>query len=479
MKIVGGVFIALVLLLVFFSKTVYNYDLPRVTAQRPNSGRLDKVETSSGQAEWEATEKIYAPLTGDVAEVLVEEGDRVEAGQPLYRMSYDADVDSAERKLREIDNSEKKLVNDVENTKLSIEQAKRQIDSVERSIQAVDAEVAAIEENAAAAAAKADNDMAQLEMDILKAERSLADSEVLFEIGAGTARDVDTARESLDALELKRQAQELSAADTQRSYAKQADDVRAKVADYRKSIEDSRAQIETYELSLQSKDIDLAGYALQAEPYKQQLDDYEAHAVVASPTNGTVLSLGTEKGVRVNENAMVAEVGVEGSFVVFCSISIDNNFVGTGDPCQLENSTHTLAGSVQSITLAGASATGSGGATSKTVKIALDSDEVESGETFTITFEKMSQTSYTLVPNSALNVDNEGYYVYQVKRRKGILGDEYYIGRLGVYIGDSDGTNTAIVRGTMFFDPLVISSDKTISEGDVVLLENESDFLES
>jgi hypothetical protein len=112
----------------------------------------------------------------------------------------------------------------------------------------------------------------------------------------------------------------------------------------------------------------------------------------------------------------------------------------------------------------------------KTVAIALVSEEVTAGETFSITFEKVSATTYTLVPNSALNQDNDGYFLYQVKRRSGMLGREYYLERQSVYIGDSDSKNTVIVRGVTFFEPVVLTSDKAVSVGDVVTLTNVGDF---
>jgi hypothetical protein len=105
-----------------------------------------------------------------------------------------------------------------------------------------------------------------------------------------------------------------------------------------------------------------------------------------------------------------------------------------------------------------------------------DVNDITAGETFDITFEKESTGSYILVPNGTLNMDGDGYFLYQVKQRNGLLGKEFYLEKLRVYTGDSDSDNTVITRGVTFFEPIVSLSDKGISEGDIVKLSNEGDF---
>jgi hypothetical protein len=114
----------------------------------------------------------------------------------------------------------------------------------------------------------------------------------------------------------------------------------------------------------------------------------------------------------------------------------------------------------------------------KSVSITVRSGEVRPGESFDIVFEKNSAAAYTLVPNAALNHDNDGYFLNQIKRRKGILGEEYYTERLDVYIGDSDRTNTVIIRGITFFEPVVLRSSQAVVSGGAVSLVNPGDFFE-
>ena len=191
--------------------------------------------------------------------------------------------------------------------------------------------------------------------------------------------------------------------------------------------------------------------------------------------------------------SLIVTCGVTGAYEVLCKASLDNNFIMVGDTCKLENSSMYIEGTVTKITpkdqvkeiTVFVSANNQQSEEAEAEKNMLrkfgrqsfgDINDITAGETFDITFEKESTGSYTLVPNGTLNMDSNGYFLYQVKQRNGILGKEYYAEKLRVYIGDSDTDNTVITSGIVFFEPIVSLSDKGFSEGDVVKLKNEGDF---
>lgn len=424
-KTIGGFFLAALVLLIFFSKTIYDYNLPDVTAVEPERGPLSKLEMSAGVADWAEVENLYAPVSGTVEEVFISEGEYVKAGQELYRMEFDRD--ETVRKLSELENNKQKLQIDIQNTKLRLE-------DIERSIGAL--------------SGGGGYELEVIDMDIKKAEDAVYEAVLLYDLGEISLSELEEAKSALDALYLKR-------AETQR-----------KNQDTLSGCEADKAALL---LDLQAKNLDLENLALQAEPYQKMLEEYDKYAVITAPADGYLLALDAEKGLSINENTLTASIGVGSEFIVECAVSLDNNFVIPGDACKLDNSVHRLDGVVKSVTPA---------ENGKTVEVLVSAEDVTAGETFDILFEKESATSYTLVPNGALNQDNDGYFLNQVKRREGILGDEYYIERLDVYIGDSDSEHTAIVEGITFFEPVVLVSDKPVEAGDVISLENAGDFFE-
>jgi multidrug efflux pump subunit AcrA (membrane-fusion protein) len=456
----GGAFAGLLAILMFLSGTIYQYDLPRVSAGRPGNGFLNKRETSSGYADWETINKLNSPIAGKIAEVLVDEGDRVAAGQVLFRLSFDRT--EAERRLKEIENSRNKLDVDIQGIQLRMDRARRSMaDSAASQAEArKQYEKAATKETTS-------NDLALLDIDIRKAEQTLSDALVLFEAGASTEREIETARDNLETLRLRRETTVRSFEEQLEKEAETLETLYRNISSYDKSIADSLADIEQLELDLVSRSHDIVSYDLQSEPYITTLAEYDANGEIRAQADGIVLAIPVEAGQNVAENALMATVGVGNTYNVECTISFENNFVFPGDQCELSNTAHVFYGNIISI---------EPGERGKLLVIRVSSDDITVGETFNLTFEKRSEIRYTLVPNGALNQDSDGYYLNVIKKRDGLLGDEYYLNRLDVYIGDSDSQNTVITSGLRFFEPIALTSDKPVQPGDIISLINEADF---
>ncbi|MDR3147495.1 MAG: HlyD family efflux transporter periplasmic adaptor subunit [Treponema sp.] len=411
-KTAGGILFSALALFLFFSKTVYSYRLPEVRGVKPSRGSLSKLEIASGTAGWAHTETIYAGAAGATGEVLVREGDRVEAGQALFHMDFD--MAAARRKLEETENSITKLESDIRNTQ-------SRLDSLNRVL----AETQDLSRGQAAV----------MSLEIAKVRRAMENARLSFELGSLSAAEVLNAETAFTAL--------------LRGYEAEADELA---------------------FSLALKHIDLDNLRLAREGAAETLALYRANAVVRAPAAGIITILNVEKGRHLAENSPLASIGVGREFTVECTVSADNNFIQTGDTCSLVNSSHGFSGTVSRVK---ASPQG------KIVSVSLVSDEVSEGETFEITFEKTSAASFTLVPTACVNQDGNSYFLYRIKRRQGIMGEEYYVDRLDVFPGDSDYRNTAIIRGITFFEPVVLSSNKMLSVGVPVFLKNPEDFFEN
>jgi hypothetical protein len=406
---IGVGFLAALLVLIFFSKTIYTGNLPEVSATKPFRGTLDKREISSGIAKWTTLDTFYAPVSGTVAETLVKEGETVRADQPILRMEYKSD--DAERKLMGIETSIQKLQGEISTTQSKLA-------NIERALRGTDTAPPS-----------------PLDFDIYKAKTALQIAELSFQYGAISRSDLETARNNLAALYL--------------------------------NYEESR---DTLTRDLQTKQLDLQSLVLEAKACRETIGDYEKYTLIHAEYSGVIEALYGEKGKFAAENAPLFSIGVGAEFTVECLVSLENNFITQGDTCALSNASHEFKGIVARIKPS------EGG---KTINIHVTSTDISAGETFQVSFEKKSATSYTLVPSSAVNQDNNGYYLNRIKRSTGILGQEYLIERLDVYIGDSDLQNTAVIQGITFFEPLVLVSNKALQVGDRVLLTNAEDFFEN
>lgn len=80
-----GIFLGIVLLLTFFSRSFYNYRLPVVSALLPMPGRLSFTVEKSAEISYPNVASVYADMDGRVYDILVQAGDELRAGQPVMR----------------------------------------------------------------------------------------------------------------------------------------------------------------------------------------------------------------------------------------------------------------------------------------------------------------------------------------------------------------------------------------------------------
>ena len=425
-KTAGAFIFVFLILLLFFSKTIYTYNMPQITAARPSRGSLSKLEISSGIAAWAETETIYAVSAGAAGRVFAREGDTVEKGQILFEMDFD--VTAAERRLAETENNINKLEADIRGLNSRLNNISEAL-AAENRISS-DLQPGTVPENA-----DLSGQAGLIALELERARLVLQNTQFAFELGSQSKNDLVNAENNLKALLYK--------------YEAEAEDIK-------------------YNLELRR--IDLENLKLSRETIREILADYRNNAVIKAPASGVIISLAAERGKFYPENAFLVSIGVGMEFNVECAISTENNFVNPGDTCELSNANHVLKGTVRRVRPS---------SQGKTVTITVLSNEVTDGESFDVTFEKNTGSSMILVPNSSVFQDNDGYFLYQIKRRKGIMGDEYYLERLNIYTGDSDHQNTAVIRGITFLEPIVLASSKALSAGDTVTLKNAEDFFEN
>jgi len=83
-KKAGTIFIVVMLILTFFSKTIMNASLPEVSAQNIKSGEMNLLISGSGSAQAVSTYEIMLNESRKVLDVHVQQGDKVEVGDVLF-----------------------------------------------------------------------------------------------------------------------------------------------------------------------------------------------------------------------------------------------------------------------------------------------------------------------------------------------------------------------------------------------------------
>jgi len=78
MRMILYVFIAVILVLVFSSRTLYNLSLPRVTVTMTQSGWITKELEVRGAVEFSETFDVFAPFSGWIDEIFINRGDFID-----------------------------------------------------------------------------------------------------------------------------------------------------------------------------------------------------------------------------------------------------------------------------------------------------------------------------------------------------------------------------------------------------------------
>lgn len=94
------VFFVVMLVLLFFSKTVETMLLPAVTVFEPQDRTISDSYNIKASINYESTKKAYPMFNYFVSEVLIESGQEIKAGQPIAKLR-EIDVDKVRSKFEQ------------------------------------------------------------------------------------------------------------------------------------------------------------------------------------------------------------------------------------------------------------------------------------------------------------------------------------------------------------------------------------------
>jgi len=179
------IFLAVMLVLTFFSNTIMNRSLPEVAAQYTTSGSITARIRGSGTVTANEVFEVKYDRTQRVSERPVRVGDEVEIGQLLLRLtgSISEELEQAQNKLRELELAlERKIIDtkwdgDLAGPARAVEAAKTNLSNAQRDLAAVNFNNAALTQ-AQNALTEAENALAITKDALTQAESVLAQAEL-------------------------------------------------------------------------------------------------------------------------------------------------------------------------------------------------------------------------------------------------------------------------------------------------------------
>jgi multidrug efflux pump subunit AcrA (membrane-fusion protein) len=401
-------FLLIILFFTFFSNTINNLSLPLVTTDKPINGALINSLTASGAITEKEAIEIYADGNRKVNEVKVKVGDTVTKGQELIVL----------------DNTE--LVNQLKDEKARLDQKKLNLSKLQEAVS--ESNILAIDKNIELAKQKLQEAEAKL--------KALRDK---YSVGQATQEEVN-------------------AAETNVNNAKMDYDIAQNNKE--KTVKDNGRDVNSLKLDIEMQ-----------ERKVNDINDKINNSVIKAEADGEVLEVNAVKNrIYNNSQPAVKLSNSSGGYTITFTVDSDSADLvkeGSDISITLDSTRKSKKAKVETIhdnvQMRGQK---------KDIVVSLSSEGVNLGVTASINVSSNSKAYNTLIPIDALREGDDGYYVYVISQKKGTLGDEYFARQVKVEVEAYDSSKAAVSDGVMPMDKVIVTTDKTLSDGDQVRLQD-------
>jgi multidrug efflux pump subunit AcrA (membrane-fusion protein) len=488
-KNVAIIFLAVMLVLTFFSNTIMNRSLPEVQARYTTSGTITARIRGTGVVVANENFNVRIEESRLVRDVHVKVGDKVSRGDLLITLedSGDGRLDEAkeELRLRELD-LEKFLINislhgDYAEMNRNIQKQRTEISDARKELAAIsfnedaynrarrDFDRATTAENARAF------ELASREIDLREIEDEFGTSSTEYDAAAEAVRLAEIALERAQAALREAQGRftPLQMVKGEWDAANQNVIAQQRILDDLLFALSEQQKRDGVPASLNAIDID--EFNREIDELKEEIDKLQKEEndfLVTSLVSGIVTGRSVEPGERAppNEDLMVIEVVDRGYTLSIPVTAEQSQRVTIGDFAEVER--FWWSNDEVTAVLSSIRNNPENPAISRLLVFSVSGD-VESGTNLSLTISQRSENYSVIVPNAAIRSDTNGDFVLVVMSRSSPLGNRYIATRADVNILASDDTNTAVSGALSGWDFVITASTQPVESGmQVRLVDN-------
>ncbi|MBD5460297.1 MAG: HlyD family efflux transporter periplasmic adaptor subunit [Lachnospiraceae bacterium] len=511
------VFLAVMLVLTFFSNTIMNYSLPEVATQRIMSGSITAKVRGTGTVESGDPYNVEVKESRKVASVVKRAGDEVEIGDVIL---YLEETDSEELKVAEqelkglrdayesalLKGIDSAIVNRVQSGRTpstseylkQINAAQAAIDAAENNVKEYENLVAALNSQIESSSQVTVNasvekqywDEALLNLNIAQLEVERAQS-ALDSAQAVSGGDAASAEQNLKNKKEAAAQWEREAKRREQIYRTAEANVNAAQAESETVVKNLKEQLEEAEKGLKIVQDDLAqktesysellqsvdterNLASQLETIHEKeaeiekLRDQAMGVTITAPIAGKIMSISVQAGQNTTPGTPVVVIQPAGKGYTL-SFSVTNEQaqrISVGDPAELVNSWW-----YNDITAKVVSIRPDPDNPSKNKRVTFElSGDLTAGQSLSLSVGQKSANYDMIVPNSAIREDNNGKFILIVEQKSSPLGNRFKATRIDVEVIASDDTQSAIRGGVYGYEDVITTSTKPVEAGQLIRL---------
>ena len=403
------VFITVIVLLTFFSKTINNFLSPEVECTNITSGTLTKEIQSQGEVFPLNIETVNSYGAWKITAVKVKEGEEVAKGDTL------AIVDLSDSKL------------EIRKMELNLLKLESELKLYKNGFQTVNPD-------------QYKNDVEVALEAVKKAEKKLKEQKELYSYGAVTLESVNEAEEQLNT--------------AKRDYSQKQKLLKQKEGEIKKGGED-------YQTNISEKQAELEVCRLELEDMKKNTPE---NGIIKAPASGSIRSVLVQKGATVNSGQQLFEMvkNQAGTFVKWTLDSKAASQAGKGDAVVFTTSDsekQEFNGTIKDKKYLV-----NEGTYEYTADVKEAENKLEIGQKLDVLIQKTSIPYTKLLPNSSVIEEGGKHCVYVVKTKDGVMGKEEYVDKVEVTVTESDDLNSAVSASISAEDDIVMFSSKPLSD---------------
>lgn len=501
-------FLAVMLVFTILSRAAAGAAMARVETVKISTGTIEHRVSGNGRVEAGKETVVYTESGQRVEEVCVREGQTVESGDVLFRISL-SELDEQITAARQNMEKARLQIQDIRNRR----NQEQQDQATARNRAAEDYDRAVLQGEQSAAEAKSAWDAAEQalrdftgssdvgmfgdrkeeaagcpeEESQNAAERicGSADGSDRLELGDGSTDGSSRSESDIDSTDENSRSgagdggagsQEAGAEwEMRRSELEQAAAAAKQAYEEAVSAKDSSIRAAGRALEDASKEADSDSTLEQNEITRQQeefalnklLALRAAEGQIRAPVRGIVTEILVAAGEFTSDGTAVrmAEASGKGSLIVSVDRA-DGEFISKG--CRAEIKAFGNAEKICDYTVSEI-AENKEDSTLLDVRIDLPEGVLEAGASAEVTLLSNSENFAATLPVEALHEESGGYYVLVLEEVQGVLGAELTVRRLDVAVPDKNGALAAVEEGVLSGEQEVVcSSSRMLREGDRV-----------
>lgn len=434
----GIVFLVVMLIMTFVSKTIYTLLLPVVTIGKVSSGKIETKILAEGKIGHDKLmiegKKVDVKATkeGEIVECYVEEGQVVKAGEPLVKIKGKV----ADNEKRQNEQTKEQVSINQSSFKREKEEKVEKKNKITQKIAEKKQEMKEIENS---------YEIINLQSQIEAKEETVASNEELFKVGALSENEYNKAKEELRLLKEQRQNQ-----------------IKVQKEKYENEIKELMDNLKEYDSLIASYDEKIA----MEETRLTTLNTEKSEEVVTSPIDGVVYEMNIAKGASTLLHDKLISV-VPDNIPITLSFSVNDI---QADKIEVEKEVEwKYKGSIKPSKVIKKNYDEKTGQTIVTCEVdsELTEDLVPDYKTYKAVSVETKDVSIPydlLVPTSAIFTESTSKYIYTVEEIDDIFEKKYKVHKVLVSVEKQGDYMTAISGTIQEGDQIVKTNSKPLKD---------------